>query len=282
MITAIVQNRGNTLVVDLPRSPFNLCSCLNSIGIMGNPPMVYIADDKNRDPHVRLFSKSVIGQHLISLFSQEDNLLAVNTVAHLVENADPAFQPKLVDKLLSGTYTTARDFVLDYDKMTHDAGPIKISFFFPICGTLFGEDGFPNPAEDRYLYAYRKEINDAIAWEQNRIGDLAAFFNGSQSIKDKLASAIWTTEDIGGSIFGRVDLRLREPLSKKETAEMKQWISSQNSDGAYESLEYHPIETEYGDLSLSLWSPKKDYFIGTREELDAHLENKSSMQLGGI
>ncbi len=127
MITAIVQNRGNTLVVDLPRSPFNLYSCLNSIGIMGNPPMVYIADDKNRDPHVRLFSKSVIGQHLISLFSQEDNLLAVNTVAHLVENADPAFQPKLVDKLLSGNYTTARDFVLDYDKMTHDAGPISLS-----------------------------------------------------------------------------------------------------------------------------------------------------------
>ena len=52
-----------------------------------------------------------------------------------------------------------------------------------------------------------------------------------------------------------------------------------NSDGFGEGLEQRPIETEDGDLYLSMWNSGDDYFIYDENEMNEYL---SQQQNGGM
>ena len=60
------------------------------------------------------------------------------------------------------------------------------------------------------------------------------------------------------------------------------WITGQNSDGAFESLEDHPIDSEDGKLSISLWHGGNDYFVSTRDELDEYIAQQNEPKIGGM
>ena len=79
-----------------------------------------------------------------------------------------------------------------------------------------------------------------------------------------------------------MDLRLREGLTEDELTAVKDWITGQNSDGAFESLEEHPIDSEDGKLSISLWHGSNDYFVSTRDELDEYIAQQNELKIGGM
>ena len=65
----------------------------------------------------------------------------------------------------------------------------------------------------------------------------------------------------------------------EEKEKVRDWIEGQNSDGFGEGLEQREIETEDGDLFVSMWNFGDDYFVYDEEELAAHLAGQS---IGGI
>ena len=73
LITAIVNNRGNTLVVDMPRDRMDLDTKLYSIGreLSHSTP---ISDNPDSDITVKLLADSDIGTHLIKLFNDSHTL----------------------------------------------------------------------------------------------------------------------------------------------------------------------------------------------------------------
>ena len=50
----------------------------------------------------------------------------------------------------------------------------------------------------------------------------------------------------------------------------------------FESLEDHPIDSEDGKLSISLWHGGNDYFVSTRDELDEYIAQQNELKIGGM
>ena len=56
MIAAIIRNKENTLVLDLPHSIYDIYEKLQSIGIMQPPKRIPLTDNEDEDIGVKLFS----------------------------------------------------------------------------------------------------------------------------------------------------------------------------------------------------------------------------------
>ena len=65
MITAIIRNKDNTLVLDFPCDIYSVYTKLQSIGIAKSPKQIPLTDNEDEDIGVKLYSESDFGQHLL-------------------------------------------------------------------------------------------------------------------------------------------------------------------------------------------------------------------------
>jgi len=72
------------------------------------------------------------------------------------------------------------------------------------------------------------DIREAVEREQS-IGDMAQYFDEDAHVKEKLVSAVWTVDEVDKKLYGRVNVRLKEPLTEEETKILKEWITGQNN-----------------------------------------------------
>ena len=75
MITAIIRNKDNTLVLDFPCDIYSVYTKLQSIGIAKLPKQIPLTDNEGEDIGVKLYSESDFGQHLL-LTLHEKNTIA--------------------------------------------------------------------------------------------------------------------------------------------------------------------------------------------------------------
>lgn len=274
MITAVIQHKNDTLVVELPKSNTDLQIKLLSIGVRTLPQNIKLFGGEDAEVDVQLASGSRVGQHLCRLFNTENSLGDVNTTAYLVQTADESIKTDLEHDIYYDQYSTAAELINDIKDRTLALGPVKMSLYFPLTGNIDEGDGNPFTVGDSFLYDYRYDINDLIEEYQDRdVEDILEYFDGDASAKAKLVSAQWSTEIVDGTLYGKVDLRLREELTESELTSVKDWITGQNSDGAFECLEDHPIDSEDGKLSISLWHGGNDYFVSNGERPKYYVEN---------
>lgn len=65
-INAIIENKdGGTLVLDFPRSIYDLYEKLQSVGIRQSPHQITLSDEDGNDVRVKLYSEDEIGKHLL-------------------------------------------------------------------------------------------------------------------------------------------------------------------------------------------------------------------------
>lgn len=282
LIKAIVQKEEKTLIAELPNNIYNLYGELQSIGILEPPQKVFIADDGGHDIRVKLYADSDIGNHLILLFNERNSLADVNTAANAVRNSHEAIQDDLEQNILYGQYDSAEEMIADIRSMTYDAGTVSETFYFPLTGTIYdAEDDEPYEIDNRTLAANEDKISEAI--EEYIASDdynMAYFYD--KAGKEKLLSADWGLAYIGDTLYGKVDIRLTEAMTEQEKAELKEWISGQNSDGAGEGFEQQDIDTDDGALNVSFWHSGVDYFIYDQEEMDEYISQQGNMQMGGM
>ena len=84
MITAIIRNRENTLVLDFPRSIYDLYEKLRSIGIMQPPKRIPLTDNEDEDIGVKLFSESDFGQHLLLTLNEKNTIADANMLTLVI------------------------------------------------------------------------------------------------------------------------------------------------------------------------------------------------------
>lgn len=82
MITAIIRNKENTLVLELPHSIYDIYEKLQSIGIMQPPKQIPLTDNEDEDIGVKLFSESDFGQHLLLTLHEKNTIADANTMSH--------------------------------------------------------------------------------------------------------------------------------------------------------------------------------------------------------
>ena len=282
MITAIIRNKENTLVLDLPRSIYDLYEKLQSVGIMKPPKQILLTDNEDEDIGVKLFSDNDFGRHLLLTLNEENTLNDANLLTLIVQAADEDIKEALEQDILYDQYDSMDEVVAAVRQMTQDAGPIKAVFFCPLVGNIDEGDGDFFTVGESYLAGSEAEINDALKeYTANDENDMADYYNEDDGVKEKLTSAVWSVELHGGRLFGRIDCSLKESLTAEETEHLREWITGQCSDGLGEGFEQQPIDTEDGKLYVSFWHSGEDYAMMTEDEFEDHLQN-TEMTIGGM
>ena len=280
LITAIVNNRGNTLVVDMPRDRMDLDTKLYSIGqeLAHNTP---ITEDSDSDVTVKLSADSDIGVHMIKLFNDSHTLRDVNNLANAVMNAPDEVKEALESDILNDQFSTPDELIENVKKQTFEAGQYTETFYFPLVGMLEDEE-YDDEYEvgNPFLMDYKWDIRELVEKEQDAdLGDMKDYFYDDDNAQAKMVTARWDVAEKNGRLFGKVDFKLREPFTAEEKEKVREWVRGQNSDGFGEGLEQRPIETEDGDLYVSMWNSGDDYFIYDENEMNEYL---SQQQNGGM
>ena len=84
MITAIIRNKENTLVLELPHSIYDIYEKLRSIGIMQPPKQIPLTDNEDEDIGVKLFSESDFGQHLLLTLNEKNSIADANMLTLVI------------------------------------------------------------------------------------------------------------------------------------------------------------------------------------------------------
>ena len=280
LITAVVNNRGNTLVVDMPRDRMDLDTKLYSIGqeLSQNTP---ISDNPDSDITVKLLADSDIGTHLIKLINDNYTLRDVNNLTNAVMNAPDEVKEAIESDILNDQYSTPDELIEDIKKQTYEAGQYTETFYFPLVGRLEDEEyGDEYEVGNPFLMDYKWDISELVEKEQDAdLGDMKDYFYDDDNAKAKMVTARWDVAEKNSKLYGKVDFKLREPFTAEEKEKVRSWVCGQNADGYGESLEQRPIETEDGDLYVSMWNSGDDYFIYDENEMNNYL---SQQQSGGM
>ena len=280
LITAVINNRGNTLVVDMPRDRMDLDTKLYSIGqeLSHNTP---VTDDPESAITVKLSADSDIGVHMIKLFNDSHTLRDVNNLANAVMNAPDEVKEALESDILNDQFSTPDELIENVKKQTFEAGQYTETFYFPLVGMLEDEE-YDDEYEvgNPFLMDYKWDISELVEKEQDAdLGDMKDYFYDDDNAQAKMVTARWDVAEMNGRLFGKVDFKLREPFTAEEKEKVREWVRGQNSDGFGEGLEQRPIETEDGDLYVSMWNSGDDYFIYDENEMNEYL---SQQQSGGM
>lgn len=282
MITAIIRNKENTLVLDLPHSIYDIYEKLQSIGIVQPPKQIPLTDNEDEDIGVKLFSDNDFGNHLLLTLSEDNSLADANLLTYIVQNASEDIKEALEQDILYDQYGSMNEVVAAVRQMTQDAGPIKAVFFCPLVGNIDEGDGDMFTVGDSYLADSADEIVDALnRYTANDENDMATYYNKDDGVSEKLTSAVWSVELHGDKLFGRIDCSLKEALTAEETEALRDWLTGQCSDGLGEGFEQQPIDTMDGELFVSFWNSGDDYAMMTESEFDEYLQ-QNEMQMGGM
>lgn len=282
MITAIIRNKENTLVLELPHSIYDICEKLQSIGIMQPPKQIPLTDNEGEDIGVKLFSESDFGQHLLLTLNEKNTIADANMLTLVIGAASEDIKEELEQNILYDQYGSMDEVINAVREMTQDAGPVKAVFFCTLVGNIDEGDGDMFTVGDSCLADSEGEINDALKeYTANDENDMAAYYNEDDGIKEKLTSAVWSVELHGGRLFGRIDCSLKEALTAEETEALRDWVTGQCSDGLGEGFEQQPIDTMDGELFVSFWNSGGDYAMMTESEFNEYLQ-QNEMHMGGM
>ena len=218
---------------------------------------------------------------MIKLFDDSHTLRDVNNLANAVMNAPDEVKEALESDILNDQYSTPDELVEEIKKQTFEAGQYTETFYFPLVGMLEDEE-YDDEYEvgNPFLMDYKWDIRELVEKEQEAdLGDMKDYFYDDDNAQAKMVTARWDVAEKNGRLFGKVDFKLREPFTAEEKEKVREWVRGQNSDGFGEGLEQRPIETEDGDLYVSMWNSGDDYFIYDENEMNNYL---SQQQSGGM
>lgn len=126
-INAVIENKdGGTLVLDFPRSIYDVYEKIQSVGIRKSPHQITLSDEEGNDVRVKLYSEDEVGKHLLLTLNEQNTLADANLLAFMVDNAKEDFRSKLEQKLLHNQYGSMQEVTDDIKKMLYESGPVKL------------------------------------------------------------------------------------------------------------------------------------------------------------
>ena len=186
MITAIIRNKENTLVLELPHSIYDIYEKLQSIGIMQPPKQIPLTDNEDEDIGVKLFSESDFGQHLLLTLNEKNTIADANMLTLVIGAASEDIKEELEQNVLYDQYDSMDEVISAVRQMTQDAGPVKAVFFCPLVGNIDEGDGDMFTVGDSYLADSVDEIADALKrYTANDENDMAAYYNKDDGVSEK-------------------------------------------------------------------------------------------------
>ena len=282
MLNALITSGEKTAILTLPSDRFTLQYELAQIGIRKRLTEIPINDDEEQDIQIKLFADSDIGNSLAVLFNPTHTLEDANLCAHMVENARPELREEIEQNIVYGQYHSPQAVMADINAMTDELIGVTVNYYCPLKFQISDEEyGNLYEADNGYGIANEDAVRELLQQEQARdLNNMAHYFNGSESARTKLISAVWDVEEADGELFGVIRTGLREAFSPAEEQEWIEELIGQAADGFGEGLEQREIHTDDGDLYVSFWNDGDDYFM--ENESDFRQRMTDSPHFGNI
>lgn len=265
MINAIIRHGEKTLVVTFPLSPLELNKELLSIGIRDMQLPLNMDEDEN-GVSLNLYAESDIGNHLIHVFGKTDTLATVNLACDMIAHLNEEQQGELESYIIHDQYRSTNELFDDLKEYL--SRPTQtVNFYCPLVVHTESDDYRPGDdielveIDNSILNNYEEQIREALVEEMARGKgeDMATYYDGLA--KDKLVSARWDIKIINEEMYGLIKVKITEPFTDEEKADIAEWITGQNSDGLLENFGEEPFDTEDGTLYIDFWNPGDDYFV---------------------
>lgn len=283
MINAIINHKGNTLIEEFPMDIYELYRHLYSIDFHGGPQRVKLTDDEGDDMSVKLYSDNDFGNHVILLLKPTDTLEDAHTVVGAITIAPEEVKEQLEEYILHDQLSDKEELYSLLTELKEANAPIVTTFHCPLSGQVYDEeDGGMSEVDGRFFRDYSTEIGEALEQEQPPDFEMGEHITEHPTAKEKLKMATWTVEEIDGVLYGRIDCRSAEAFTPEEIEAIKDGIRGQNSDGFGEGFEQREIDTDVGNIYVSLWHSGDDYFIHTQEEMDEYINQSNGLKMGGM
>lgn len=236
---------------------------LSQIGIRRLAKDIPIMDEEDQPISVKLYSEADIGQNLAALFRPSHSLEDANVCAHAVVHARPEVQHEIEQSIVYGQYHSPQAVLADIQAMTADLIAVTVNYYCPLQVRMTDEEyGDWYEVDNGYALDNERAIRELLQKEQNEdLNDMADYFDGSESAKAKIVSAVWDVQEVNGELFGVICTGLREVLSPAEEQEWIDELIGQAADGFGEGLEQRPIRTADGEIYVSFWNSGSDYFM---------------------
>lgn len=276
----LTKDTGESVTITLPQDYSRLSEAVASSGTRLWPEHISM-DGNGERVRGELIPDNEMGEHLRRLLPEGYTLMDANDMAHIVTQASDLIKEDLEQNIIHDQYRTAKELRADIHQMTYDAGTVSKTYYFPLAGKLWDDEyGEELPAGKRFLLGMEDTIQESFAkYTRRDINDMSVYYTDAGA--DKLLLADWGFEVLDDELYGKVDVRLTEPMTAEEENELREWIHSQNSDGLGEGYEQQEIPTDRGNLYVSFWDSSEGYFIKDSEEMDEYLGH-SGLQFGGM
>lgn len=122
-------------------------------------------------------------------------------------------------------------------------------FIYPLFGHI--TDDWENETYDissRQLIDYQELLEEKMKEYQLCNGQgMEQFFDSNADVQSKLKSIVWNFEEFDGKLYGVTTAELSGEINAKGIADLKDWISGQNSDGLGEGFEQQDFDVDEGD-----------------------------------
>ena len=120
MLTAIIDHKKDTLIVELPCGNLDLQMKLMSIGIRQPPNQIHLFGTEDDEVHVQLASNVESVQYLPTLFCEDDTLARANVVTDILSRLDPSAFDEIAEGLREDRYETVSDLLEDVREITSE------------------------------------------------------------------------------------------------------------------------------------------------------------------
>ena len=284
MFTAIIENEGNTLVMEFPCKRYLMADHLGSIGIRKPAHEIKCMDEEGESIKVKIVGNNEFEKRLALLISPTDTLSLVNTMCEFYQNLPYQNRLDAMEAVMSGKVSS----IAEFDKFMLESRMEDTTeyFYCPLVANVYSRDEYgnmeeyPDEYDGSYLAPYEERIRELIRVEDARDEDnLAAYFDGSNGAVGKLKEVHFSTQNVDGVLYGCIRAELTAPFTADEEAEFKDWLEGQCSDGYGEGLEQRSIRVEDGDMYVSFWHGGDDWFMLNGDEFDQYL---SEQKMGGF
>lgn len=223
-INAIIENKdGGTLVLDFPRSIYDVYEKLQSVGIRKSPHQIALCDEECDDVRVKLYSEDEVGKHLLLTLNEQNSLADANMLVFMVDNAKADFRSKLEQNLLHDQYSSMQEVTDDIKQMLYESGPVKAVFYCPLVGEVTDDEGFSSPVDGRFLKSYAWAVEEALkADTADDEMDMAEFFDEDDGVKAYPRSLEESIQNVNRALFGIAEDATEIPLfEESESGESK-------------------------------------------------------------
>lgn len=279
MLNAIITANNQTAVIEFPIEQFELYKQLGQIGIKKGPHRIPLTDNEEDDIQVKLYADNDFGNHVIRLFHERDTLDDVHTAVGAISIASDDVKEQLEEYILHDQLEGTGHLYNTIREIKEAIAPIVTTFYCPLSARIHDREyGDMNDVGEWAIRSAQYEIEEVLEREQSPDEELGDYITDHPTANEKLVSAVWSIEDIGGTLYGRIDCRSAVAFTLEEIEALRDGITGQNSDGFGEHFEQQPIPTDEGDLYVSFYHGGDDYFVRTQEEMDEALGQGMKME----